>query len=60
MSLSAIVPLAFLLFGGGGYYGYRYSHDGGRSVSGGLGLVLLVLPALLVFAGFGEYAHGYC
>ncbi|MGM4985568.1 DUF3309 family protein [Rhizobium sp. 11_C7_N12_5] len=43
-----IVLILFLLFGGGGYYGY--SRYGGRGL-GGVGLLLIVVLVILLFGG---------
>jgi len=41
MSFIVLIIVLFVLFGGGGYYGYNRGYYGERGFGGGLGLIVL-------------------
>ena len=51
MTIIPLIIVLFLLFGGGGYYGYNRGYYGGRGFGGGLGLLVLLLILFTVFGG---------
>jgi hypothetical protein len=58
MGLILLILVIFLLFSGGGYYGYRSGYYGGAHCGGGLGLIVLILILFLLFGGFHTYYQG--
>lgn len=48
-----LITVLILLFGGGGFYGYRSGYYGPR----GMGLVSILLIALVIFLVMGGFGH---
>ena len=53
MNLPLILVVLFVVFGGGGYFGYKGGWYGRNSVGSGIGLIVLVLVVILLLGGFG-------
>jgi hypothetical protein len=45
MSILIILLAIFILFGGGGYYGYNRGYYSGAGYGGALGLIVIILLA---------------